>query len=416
MDNLISLFESENILLKDNMQTALGRLLISSDQIKSIYKSLLLVHISKIEELEERLLWQELISKLDGFDSQDLTLLSFGPLENSSSFKNPIEINEKTYEIPIRKDKYGFDNKKIKHQNTGEILDEKKAKALENAMKVGLKLKIMDCFRIWYGSNKKLDRVSKEYYWKKLKGKAMTCWKKCGYFLKIQNAKYKKAYKHYNKKAKLFIMMKWAKYIRDRYREKIEYYVSGGDNSRARRFNYEKVAYKEYRKPFKNHKKGSHKVQFLYKTTENNQKSFMKIIKNNPNPKVTFHNTTKRSEMLKTFKKSRSSKNCPTKNYIFLAWKTLTKYKRLCKITHSLIWKNLASWGFRAIRLWVMKRNSYKNKRDKNSIDYLTDYELSMKIEYLEKKLVNMQYLMLDEKITNISLISEKEEILKSYV
>ncbi|OMJ76453.1 hypothetical protein SteCoe_24160 [Stentor coeruleus] len=408
MDNLIFLFENENIPLKESMQTALGYWQINSDHIKSIYKSLLLVHVSKIEELEERLLWQELISKLDGFNSQDLTLHSFGPLEKSSSFKNSSENNEKTYEIPIRKDKF---DKKMNYQ----IL-EKKAKALKNTIKIGLRLKIVDCFWVWRKTIRNLDRMSKEYYFKKLKNKVVICWKSCGCYFRIQNAMYKKAYMHYKKRTKIFIMMKWAEYIRDRYREKIEYYVSGGDNSRAKKFTYEKVAYKEYRKPLTGNKKEAHKSEFLYKTTENKQKPFSKIIKNKLNlNKTTFYNTAKRTEMLKNLKKHKKSYNCPTKKYMFLSWKNLTKYKILGKTTYGIIWKNLTSWGFRIIRTWVIKGNTNKNQRGKHSIANLTNYELSMKIGFLEKKLGNLHYQMLNEQINKKYLISEKQEILKYY-
>ena len=54
MNNPFSLFESETNSLKDSMTELLEQLPNNSEQIKAIFKSLLLVHISKIKNSEER--------------------------------------------------------------------------------------------------------------------------------------------------------------------------------------------------------------------------------------------------------------------------------------------------------------------------------------------------------------------------
>ena len=54
MNDPLSLFESENNPLKDSMRQILEQLPNNSEQVKSVFKSLLLVHISKIKDPEER--------------------------------------------------------------------------------------------------------------------------------------------------------------------------------------------------------------------------------------------------------------------------------------------------------------------------------------------------------------------------
>ena len=103
------------------------------------------------------------------------------------------------------------------------------------------------------------------------------------------------------------------------------------------------------------------------------------------------------------------------KQKFFGLWQV--KYtKRLCaKKFLNLYTKNALKDGFTILRFWAMKGSFLNTEKYKHSIDNLTDYELSVKISVLEKKLSSLHQQLLSEQITYKSLLCEKEEVLKIY-
>ncbi|OMJ91379.1 hypothetical protein SteCoe_6058 [Stentor coeruleus] len=415
MDNLVSLFESESNPLKDSMKAVLEQLPNNSDQVKAIFKSLLLVHISKIKDPEERLTWQSLINTLEGLSTQDPATYSFGQMESSQLSKKIRETNV----LAELDEKQGSNTRQLKSQNLipKKANEKERQKALKNAILISLRLRYVESFWIWQMHTGGLDNISFEFYMKNMKQKVFKAWRNYITYYKTKYIKYEKAYKYNDKRTMLVIMMKWAEYIRDQYQEKIKCYISGGNNSDLKRLNYKKPLYKQYRKPDNYCTEESEDSDIVTRDVNANRKKYFtrysqgKKVSN----RADFFNSSKKAELLKIFKGYEEGKKVTVLFDIFFGWKNSVRYRIIGKEVLSLMWRNMAGWGFKGIYMWAIKGPTLNTIKQRYSIDNLSDYELSIKITILEKRLTNLHQHLMTEQITNKALISEKQELMKIY-
>ena len=101
---------------------------------------------------------------------------------------------------------------------------------------------------------------------------------------------------------------------------------------------------------------------------------------------------------------------------ILNTWKNFVKYQKLAKQISKSVRKMLLIEGFKGIKACTIQTISMKkNIKNKYSIDHLNDYELSIKISILERKLSALHHNLLTEQITNKSLVSEKNDLIKIF-
>lgn len=420
MDNLVSLFESESNPLKDSMKAVLEQLPNNSDQVKAIFKSLLLVHISKIKDPEERLTWQSLINTLEGLSIQDPATYSFGQMESSQLSKKIRETNELASSIPELDEKQGSNTRQLKSQKLvpKKTNEKERQKALKNAMLISLRLRYVESFWIWQMHTGGLDNISFEFFMKNIKQKVFKAWKSFMSYYKTKYIKYEKAYKYNDKRTMLVIMMKWAEYVRDQYREKIESYISGGKNSELRRLSYEKPIYKQNRKFDAYCTEESEDSGVVTRDFDANRKKFFTRYSQGKktSSRANFFNSSKKEELLKIFKRCEEEKKVTVLYDIFVGWKNTVRYRIVARGIYDLMWRNMVGWGFKEIRMWAIKGPTLNTVKQRYSIDNLSDYELSIKITILERRLTNLHQQLMTEQITNKALISEKQELMKIYV
>ena len=224
MNDPLSLFESENNPLKDSMRQILEQLPNNSEQVKSVFKSLLLVHISKIKDPEERSTWQSFINTIDNFShSEDQAMYSFGPLSNSNLSKNIKEILKEEGNFEEISEIQYSKNIKLKAINNWKVaanMNKKRTKALKSVMLIALRLKYIESFWKWQMLSSGLDKIALEFYSKNLSNKMFWAWRK---FIKKKDKNingYIKAHKYWITRTLLIVLINWTAMLRDSYKLK----------------------------------------------------------------------------------------------------------------------------------------------------------------------------------------------------
>lgn len=388
MEDPFSLFEIENNPLRASMRQILEQLPNNSEQVKAVFKSLLLVHVSKIEDPEERSTWQSFIDTLDNFSNTDQATYSFGPLP-AQHFSNNFEalVDPKAHYHKILKLK-SFHSWRIH----SDIQLERK-KALKCVMFISFRLRYVESFWRWQMFSGGLEKIMQEFYLKNLGKKIVNKWKNviCDREKKFNG--YYKADQYWTQRNLLVVMINWTALVRDSYKVKMG--KKRSSVSKTRKFAYENVNVRE-KSPM--------------------PQVYRKMLEDMANCKK----ETKKVRVVEDedFKKKKTADGVNRKNRLGFAmenWKSFVKYRTFSRCFFRTIQKNLVKTGFISLRIWTIKGNTMKRDWKRHSIDHLSDYELSVKISIMERKLSALHNQLLSEQISNGLLLSEKEELVKIY-
>lgn len=387
MENSLLAFENENNPLKDSMKQMLEQLPHSSEQTKSIFKSLLLVHISKIKDSEERLTWQSFINTLDNMSQSEHASYSFGPYSNSEHSKD-----FKTY-LKLKKfqtDPFEFyyETLKIKSLNSLKTFTDHskiQKKALKKAVLVSMRLKYVEAFWKWHILSGGIENIAEEFYRKTLKTQVFSALK---HNLSTSNP----PHEYYKWKTTMKVLIAWAESTRDSFREKID--LKNQKNQKITQ---------GIRPKYTQRSESAEKFIGKNKATQNFFKDRSKFVQQKKVLKKKILTKLKEKFEIKADKKKYSK--------IFMCWVELTKSAIFVEKMASVLSLPLLKFGF--MKLVRNPISSLQAVRKKYSIDNLTDYELSVKITILERKLAGLHQELLSEQISCKSLLSEREQLLR---
>jgi hypothetical protein len=393
MTDTFSLFESENNPLKESMKKLLEQLPNNSDQVKSMYKSLLLVHISKIKDPQERSTWLSFLATLDNLSQSDKGVYSFGVSSDrdvGSNFEQGLAVSDKSLSYNFYKK-----NLKIKAMHAWnmfiDIITERK-KALKCVMLISLRLRYVETFWRWQLFSGGLEKISCEFYSKNLSNKVIKAWKGLLDSKDNKFASYERALQYWAQRRMLIVFINWADIMIEAYRLK--------KNACARNHTDKKFFYEDQdtKKTYNTEESGlgSVKNTFYVKRNRKNQKK-------PENPK-------KSEKTSKAAKKLENMRNYKVKKFFFEIWELKLRTITFGKLLDYAGTKLKLRQGFRGIRSWVIKGLSLNSIDPKYSIESFSDYELSVKISILERRLSSLHQQLFTEQITNRSLLVEKQE------
>ena len=378
MNNPFSLFESETNSLKDSMTELLEQLPNNSEQIKAIFKSLLLVHISKIKNSEERSTWINFIDSLDNFSHLgDQATFSFGQASEIDKEVNNEEISKNHFNKNII----------IKALHSWKaILDIKKErkKALKCVLLIFLRLRYIESFWRWQMFSGGLDRIVSEFYKKKIYKKVLWAWNDIIYNPK-DNIIEDKGYKYWAIKTMLIVFINWTSFIKDSYK------LKKLTNSR-RNFHCENTG----------------KNSLSNSSSGNIEKKYFKVIHKEKKHKTENH-------LKYITKKIQGDCRLSIMKNTIKKWKKFVKYAIFGKKIHNFLRKNWLKDCFYGIKCWINNGLNMKTIKHIDSLKDLNDYELTVKITLLEQKLSSLNNCLLTEQIVNKSLLDKKYELKKLF-
>lgn len=387
MENSLLAFESENNPLRESMKEMLEQLPHSSEQTKSIFKSLLLVHISKIKDHEERLTWQSFINTLDNMSQSEHASYSFGPYSNSEhskDFKKYLKLKK------FQTDPSEFYHETLKIKSLTSLKSftdhsQNQKTALKKAVLVSMRLKYVEAFWKWHILSGGIENIAEEFYKKSLKSQVFSALKK------FQSAN-SPGYDIYKWKTTMKVLIAWAESTRDSFREKISAKKQKGQNFSQ-----------GIRPKYTQRSESAEKFVGRDKATQNFPQDRSKFAQRKKELKKKILNKLKEKFEIKAHKKRYSK--------IFNCWVELTKSAIFVEKLASVLSQPLLKFGF--MKLVRNPGSSLQAIRKKYSIDNLTDYELSVKITILERKLAGLHQELLSEQISCKSLLSEREQLLR---
>ena len=387
MESPLLAFESENNPLRESMKQMLDQLPHSSEQVKSIFKSLLLVHISKIKDHEERSTWQSFINTLDNMSQSEQASYSFGPLSNSEhskDFKSYLKLKK------FQTDPFEFYYENLKTKSLFSLKNytdraQRKRKALKSAILVSLRLKYVEAFWKWHMLTGGIDDIAEELYHKNLKSQVFSALKKNLYNQDLGTL-------YFKWKKTLQVLINWAALTRDSFRDKIK---------------------------AKKHKNTNFKegIRPKYGPRSDSAEKFLCKKQMNQNPSQNKHKLAqqrlelKKKILEKVKDKFETKLNKRRSSKLFKAWIGITKSAIFIEKLASALSLPLFKYGFK--KLVKNPPSSLQMIQKKYSIDNLTDYELSVKITILERRLAGLHQELLSEQITSKSLLGEKEQLYK---
>ena len=381
--------------LKDSMRQVLEQMPSNSEHVKSVFKSLLLVHVANIKDQEDRSTWQSFINTLENYSTpEDLATYSFGPSTNSefaSNFKETLN--------QVNPDKHYSRILKVKSIHVWRIfldIQRERNKALKCVMLISLRLKYVESFWRWQMFSGGLEKIAHEFYVKKTCNKIIYAWRLAIRDRELKFGKYCRADRYWTQRTMLTVMINWTGMLRDMYANKRSY-----SNSRAmtRKLEYEKVDLRDKSPMPAKYQKKLQEVREAYNRS-------LHTVVSEGDDEEDYHLLIKKANAFRKTKILGKSLH---------VWKQTMIYSVFSKKICGLIKKNLERTGFKFIRLWAIKGFSMKQSNRRHSIDHLSDYELSVKISIMERKLSSLHSQLLSEQITNSSLLSEKEELIKIF-
>lgn len=454
-------FESDP--LRESMKQLLEQLPKNSEQVKAIFKSLLLVHISKIKDQEERSTWQSFINTLDNMSQSEQASYSFGPLSNSgysTDFKkflrhkkfqtDPFEVYQENLKKSLFNSLKTIRNTRL-HQRS----------SLRQVSLISIRLKFVEAFWKWHMYTAGLDQIAAEFYEKKVKSKSFNQMKASSNVL--SEWKIKLLFK---------VMIAWAEFTRDVFSEKKkkslietnkknevlrsktrkdeddtrslnENRLGGGSGIRSyksnnqilkydKNFNSGKDLFRETESekfkqsdselrgllnPNDGRKRDSGNNAWIRATGKNGRRSESEesfigseqyFNKHQQKRKIQI-SQKKKSHLVEMKKRFEKTSNYLLKQKILFNWIDLTKKSIFIEKLSNSIQSPIFRICFNKLRS-VSPIHSLKQKY---SVDHLSDYELSIKITILERKLAGLHQNLLSEQITSRGLQSERDHLYK---
>jgi hypothetical protein len=236
-----------------------------------------------------------------------------------------------------------------------------------------------------------LDQIANEFFEKKIKAKS---------FDALFNGKFFLAVKTWKWNLRLKVLITWAEYVRDVFKEK---------GKRSEQVKSLKKSSPGERK-FKNRDFGRERVFKSEKSDSEDSFAGKLFNRNQPKRQIPFSQRKRNhlNEMKKRFQ-NRAEKNLKSKT--LQIWVESTKKSIFLEKLFNSLSTPLLKFSFSCLK--KTRKPCLDRLKQKYSIDHLSDYELSVKITILERKLAGLHQNLLSEQITNRGLMSERGQLLK---